>query len=159
MFASRMIVVDLQTFQQGRASGIVTGVICVELESGAFPDAGWSDFPVIILSWWVEALFQLETPTRLEVLWRFMDGPQGLTLTKVTGDTGEPTFEQVERYLLEAAQRVVSHCEQHKMLNRDLEMLRVNAGRLAVNQAAQRTGASRSAHIEIRPSLATGSGR
>lgn len=136
----------------------MTGVIYIELESGPFPEAGWSDFPVIILSWWAEALLQLEAPKRRKVLWRFMDGPQGLILSKVTA-VGAPTFAQVRRDLLEAAQRVVSHCERHSTLSKDLETLRVNVGRLNANQAVQRTGASRSAHIEIRPSVAAGSRR
>lgn len=156
-----MIALDLQTFQQSRESGNVTGVIHVDLESGAFPETGWSDFPVIILGWWAEALLQLETPTMREVLWRFMDGPHSLTLTKVTGvvPSGGLTFGRVESEVLEAAQRVVAYCEQHKMVSRDLETLRENVHRLEANQTVQRTGASRSAHIEMRPSVAAGSRR
>ena len=161
MFANGMIALDLQTFHQSREGGNVTGVIYVELESGAYPEASWSDFPVIILGWWAEALLQLEVPTRREVLWQFMDGPQSLTLTKVNGavSSGALALSEVESSLLEAAGRVVAYCERHKMFSKDLEMLRVGAGRLKANQTVQRTGASRSAHIEIRPSVAAGSRR
>lgn len=153
-----MIALDLQTFQQSRKSGNVAGVIYVELESGAFPETGWSDFPVIILSWWAEALAQLERPTRREVQWRFMDGPHSLTLTKVSGDgpSKAVAFAQVRDSLLEAAERVVSYCKEHRMLSKDLDTLRVNVGRLKANQTVQRTGASRSVHVEIRPSVAAG---
>ena len=156
-----MIALDLQTFRQSRENGNVTGVIYVELVSGAFPETGWSDFPVIILGWWAEALLELERPMGRAVLWRFMDGPHSLTLRKVTGDLpdGALTFGRVESRLVEAAQRVVAYCEQHKMLSGDLEALRQNVERLKANQAVQRTGASRSAHIEIRPSVAAGSHR
>jgi hypothetical protein len=54
---------------------------------------------------------------------------------------------------------VAPDCEQHKMFSGDLEALRQNVERLKANQAVQRTGASRSAHIEIRPSVAAGPGR
>src|SRR5512143_2687887 len=104
-FPCSMIALDLQTFRQSRTSDSVTGVIYVELDSGAFPEISWSDFPVIILTWWAEELRDLETPARREVQWQFMDGPHSLTLTKETGPVpvGALTFGQVESRLLEAA--------------------------------------------------------
>ena len=159
---ANMIALDLQTFQQSHGSdGNVTGVIYVELESGAFPGTGWSDFPVIILNWWAEALLELGIRTRREVLWRFMDGPYCLTLTKVTGTVprGALTLGQIESSLAQAAQRTVEYCEQQQLFCGDLAALRENVQRLKANQAVQRTGASRSAHIEIRPSVAAGSRR
>ena len=151
-----MITLDLQTFHQSREGGNITGVIYVELESGAYPEARWSDFPVIILGWWAEALLQLAVPTRREVLWRFMDGPHSLTLTKVPSDVSSSAvaLAQVFGSLLDAAEHVVSYCEQHKMFSKDLEMLKLNVGRLNTNQTVQRTAASRSAYIEMRPSVA-----
>jgi len=151
-----MIALDIQTFHQSRESSNVTGVIYVELESGAFPETGWSDFPVIILGWWAEALLQFGSSARREALWRFMDGPHSLTLTKAPSDfSGSPVaITQVNRSLLESAERVASYCEEHKMFSKDLETLKVNILRLKAKQAVQRTGANQSAHIEIRPSVA-----
>jgi len=153
---NHMITLDLKTFQQSREGGNVTGVIYVDLESGAFPGTGWSDFPVIILSWWSDALFQLETRTRREVVWQFMDGPQSLTLTKLTGTSpgGALTFEQLENDLLDAAKRVVAHCERHKLLSNDLDTLRMNVGRLGLRMNVERKGNSGLSQIEIRPSVA-----
>src|SRR5712675_1597226 len=127
-----MIALDLATFRQSSQSGNVTGVIYVELESSAFPAREWSDFPVIILGWWTEALLQLEVPTRREVKWRFMDGPHSLTLTKVERaiSSGAWAFERVQNSLCEAAERVISYCEQHKMSAKDLETLRTNVRQL-----------------------------
>ena len=160
-FANSMITLDLETFRQSREGDNVTGVIYVELDSGAFLERSWSDFPVIILGWWVEALIELEVPTRREVLWRFMDGPHSLTLTKVDRDVSSDAlaFGRLQSPLCDAATRVISYCEQHKLFSKDLETLRVNVGRLKANQPVQRTGADRSTHIEIRPSLAAGSCR
>lgn len=131
-----MIALDLQTFQQAREGGNMTGVIFLELPDGAFPGTGWSDFPVIILGWWANALVQLEVPTRREVQWRFMDGPHSVTLTKegVAASTGAFELFQVHSSLLEAAERVVAHCDQNRMFSRDLETLRENLQRLKANQ-------------------------
>ena len=156
-----MIALDLQTFRQSREGGNVTGVIFLELQDGAFPEMGWSDFPVIVLGWWTDSWLQLEVATRSEIQWRFMDGPHSLTLTKGEGSNsiGAYEFSQVGSSLLEAAERVVAHCDKHKMFSNDLELLRSNIQRLQANKTVQRTGASRSAHIEIRPSVAAGSRR
>jgi hypothetical protein len=142
MLANSMIALDLQTFQQSREGGNVTGVIFLELHDGAFPGRGWSDFPVIILGWWADAWLQLEVPTRREVQWRFMDGPHGVTLTRVAGAASTGAFElpQVHSSLLEAAERVVAHCDQYRMLSRDLDLMRDNVERLRANQTVQRTG-------------------
>lgn len=151
-----MIVLDLQTFRQTRENGNVTGVIYVETASGAFPEAGWSDFPVIILGWWAEALLHLEAPTRREVFWRFMDGSHSLTLAKIEGSNPGETLPlaKVADLLIEAAERVIAHCDHHKMFGQDLEILRTKVRQLKANQTVQRRGASRSAQIEIRPSVA-----
>ena len=156
-----MISIDLQTFRQSREGGNVTGVIFLELRDGAFPSRGWSDFPVIILGWWADALLELEVPTRREVQWLFMDGPQSVTVIKVAGAASTDAFEfpQVHSSLLDVAERVVAHCDQHRMFSRDLETLRENTRRLKANQTVQRTGASRSAHIEFRSSVAAASRR
>jgi hypothetical protein len=146
-----MIVFDLQTFRQSCADGSVTGVIFLELRDGAFPGLGWSDFPVIILGWWIDAWLQLEVPARRKVQWLFMDGPYVATITKVTGDASTDAFEfsQARSSLLRAAERVVAHCDERKMLGRDLEVLREKVQRLkastptAVNAALMRTSTLR----------------
>jgi hypothetical protein len=149
-----MITVDLQTFRQSNQTGNVTGVIYVELASGPFPERNWSDFPVIVLSWWAEALRDLETSARHEVKWRFMDGPFSLTLTKMAAGIGSGgvTFAQLEGALLEPGQRVVAYCEQCKILTNDLETLRENVQRLKANPLLQRTEASSGTRVEIRSS-------
>src|SRR5688572_22893418 len=55
--------------------GSVTGEIHLRLGSDAFPETGWSDFPIVILSWWIGALLALlRGESRSEDL-QFMDGP------------------------------------------------------------------------------------
>ena len=160
-FAKSMIAVDLQTFRQRREGANVTGVVFLELQDELFPEKGWSDFPVIILGWWTEAWLQLQVSTRREVQWRFMDGPYAVTVTKTEGAASAGAFEfsQVRSSLLEAGERVVAHCHQYGMLSKDLDFLRAHVQLLKANQTVQRAEASRSAYVEIRPSVAAGSSR
>ena len=51
----------------------ITGEIWLQLGSVAYPSQSWSDFPVIILSWWLDALASLRSTGNAEFL--FMDGP------------------------------------------------------------------------------------
>lgn len=155
-----MIAVDFQTFHQSRPGGNVTGVIYLDLDSGEFPERGWSDFPVIILSWWTETLLQLETE-RNEVQWRFMDGPYSANLTAIESDGSASAidYEELRKSLLDAAERAAAHCEQHKMSSRDLETLRDNIEGLKANKTVQRTGASGFTQVEMRTSVAAGSRR
>ncbi len=130
-----MIGLDLQTFRQSCQSGNVTGTIFLDLQGRAFPDRGWSDFPVIILGWWIDAWLQLEVPTRREVQWLFMDGPYAATLTKVPGAASDAALRssRVRASLLEAGEHVVAYCDQHHMISSDLELLRDNVRRLKAN--------------------------
>ena len=148
-------------FSKVRPNGNVTGVIYLELESGQFLERGWSDFPVVILGWWTEAFLQLEINTRSDVQWRFMDGPYSATLTPIqsAGSTSAFDYKELRKSLLDAAERAVAHCEQHKMYSTDLEKLRGNVRQLKANKTVQRTGASRFAQIEIQTSVAAGSRR
>jgi hypothetical protein len=90
-----------------------------------------------------------------------MDGLHCLTLSKMAGEASTGAFDarQVRSFLLEAAERVVAHRERHQMLSRDLQLVRDDVQRLKASQAVQGSGASRFAHVEIRPSTAAGSGR
>jgi len=131
-----MIAMDLQTFRQRRARGNVTGVIDLDLDSGEFPERGWSDFPVIILGWWTEALLQLEAENINEVQWRFMDGPYSASLTRIesAGSISAIGYAELRESLLDAAERAAAHCEQHKMFTGDLETLRNNTEKLRANK-------------------------
>ncbi|MBO0799983.1 MAG: hypothetical protein J2P31_14275 [Blastocatellia bacterium] len=53
----------------------VTGPIWLEIDSKYFPDEGWTDFPVIILGWWLVNLKSLITAQATNSECLFMDGP------------------------------------------------------------------------------------
>jgi len=40
--------------------GSITGIFYVDFGSTRFPEEGWSDFPVIVTTWWLEALAKLK---------------------------------------------------------------------------------------------------
>lgn len=55
------------------SSGMITGEIFLEENGTFFPEERWNDFPVVILSWWLEALATVGVGAAVEC--RFMDGP------------------------------------------------------------------------------------
>lgn len=75
------IVFDPTSLHQGK-SGAITGVIYFEFERGQqFPGEGWSDFVVVVLNWWFDALNEL-AQGELTTDFRFMDGPFWVTANK-----------------------------------------------------------------------------
>jgi len=67
-------------------SGSITGVIAIRTSDIVFPEAGWSDFPVVILSWWLEPVAQILAGNSKVWDCRFMDGPYSLRLEKEQND-------------------------------------------------------------------------
>jgi hypothetical protein len=88
---------DTATFRKG-ASGNITGQIAVELGGVAFPAADWSDFPVIVMGWWLEALHSLYAQRR-DCQTDFMDGPFHLKLSVTDG--GNALIEPYKSQMLE----------------------------------------------------------
>jgi len=63
-----------------RANGPITGIIFVRCGATVFPEAAWSDFPVVILGWWHRAALSLVTGSKSE-RFMFMDGPYRFDVT------------------------------------------------------------------------------
>lgn len=120
--------------------GSITAVIYFEFEaSQRFPDVGWNDFVVVILSWWIDALDQL-SHGELTTHFRFMDGPflvnasiQGeiVRLRCIedragVGDRFETSvnLEEIRREVLSVAGRVSKACNQANINSADLAELR-----------------------------------
>jgi hypothetical protein len=72
---------DADTLRRS-TKGSITGNLYVELGTFVFPDRGWSDFVVVILGWWLEALSRLIDDNRVAEL-EFMDGPYAMRATAV----------------------------------------------------------------------------
>ena len=67
------IVLEPHAFERAN-SGAITGPIWLRHDQVDFPEPGWRDFPVIVLSWWLKHLTGLAHGTRQAVC-SFMDGP------------------------------------------------------------------------------------
>ena len=81
--------VELDLDAVGRASsGNVFSGIWLDVDGLAFPQRGWSDFSVVMLSWWLpsaEALLRLNSPQSL----RFMEGPYAVVLETPPDRSGQ----------------------------------------------------------------------
>lgn len=67
--------VDTHTLLMGKHS--ITGIISLQIGDAYFPEREWSDFPVVILGWWLTELLQLwggESETTEGAICAFMDG-------------------------------------------------------------------------------------
>jgi hypothetical protein len=70
---------DISTLRRS-TKGSITADIHVGLGTYTFPAPGWSDFVVIILRWWLEALYALTRGGESAEL-LFMDGPYLMVVT------------------------------------------------------------------------------
>jgi len=113
----------------------VTGQLWLEIEVAADapvadPEVGWCDFPVPVLTWWLDALASLGTTSVATC--RFMDGPRSFVVEAGDGRfevRGEEWSCAPERADFEAALRgaavaVLSECERQGWSSRDLLDLR-----------------------------------
>ncbi|WP_437905088.1 hypothetical protein WME95_43075 [Sorangium sp. So ce327] len=66
------IIVDTETLSLTH-NGPITGEVFIEYAGTIFPEARWSDFPVVILSWWCQATMRLINGAKHEEF-LFMDG-------------------------------------------------------------------------------------
>jgi len=61
-------------------SGSVVGALWLDLEGEAFPERGWIDLPVPVVTSWIEALRAFASPEPVRAELRFMEGPFELRL-------------------------------------------------------------------------------
>lgn len=122
------VYVDLATIEQWK-SGSITGRIALRFGELWFPEADWSDFPVVILEWWLSALGGSG-----EVL-RFMDGPFSLVVDRAassaqlkSGDVlvanVDVDSEELQRAVRRVARSVVKRCDELGLTSADVEALR-----------------------------------
>lgn len=128
--------------------GSVVGPIWVEMQSACFPGKSWSDFPVVILGWWFEAINGLcsGAPKRAEC--RFMEGPFAFEICAIEPDNWLLRFLRKDvletRCLLESRQSpalmvrevqssaklVFRYCHERSWLSDDLIALETQCAKL-----------------------------
>lgn len=121
--------------------GKVTGPVSIQMYDRFFPAEDWDDFPVVILSWWLEALLSIEGGQRGKVLCQFMDGPYWFEIDRVKGNKVDMRFfsDRVQRRenvfnavfefdtvataTMSAASKTIEVCQQHGWASSDLDAL------------------------------------
>jgi len=78
------LTVDVGTLEV-RAGGPAIAGIWLVTESGAFPEAGWSDFAIVILGWWASALLNTIRSNGVQGRVHFMDGPYAVDVAMSDG--------------------------------------------------------------------------
>ena len=139
------VVVDTASLCRAQTGGI-TGRVCLSGPAGDFPESEWSDFPVVVLAWWVEGLCDLASGRATEFRGLFMDGPFSFTVKTGPGRTArvsygsrdeettigiQPIDSLLESALL-AGKLVAAECSRRQWESNDLETLR----RVLANAAA-----------------------
>jgi len=132
------VATDSESLQRSPA-GSISGRIWLASESLSFPEEGWSDLPVILLSAWLEGLREVSARRESSTRLLFMDGPfeailssESLTVTRVSFLRREQRFMSDLKvdpdYLLQSARQaagdVVEVCIKREWLNEDLRKLR-----------------------------------
>jgi hypothetical protein len=128
--------VDVSTLERA-GSGAITGVVFLRVGGEAFPDDGWSDFPVAILGWWIEGVSRISRGESRTCECLFMDGPERFRLEPKDGDAwsllafhhdrkelaATISFAAFRRSLVVAAEAVRSACRARGWQSPDLDVL------------------------------------
>ena len=72
----------------------VTGIIFLEDSGVCFPDNEWNDFAVVVLTWWINSVKELEKKEGKELELRFMDGPYYANIKVGANDQASVRFIQ-----------------------------------------------------------------
>ncbi len=124
-----------------RPSGSVIGPVHVVVGGAALPSASWHDFPVVVLTWWCDAVAR----RRRRMVLDFIDGPCSLrlelaatavaTIWFVDGDVERPcgvaSLDEVRRTILHAAEEVLLECQRRAWTAADTRQLAHARERLA----------------------------
>jgi hypothetical protein len=120
-------------------AGGITGVLAVRIGDAWFPERTWSDFPVVVLAWWLRECASLATGGHGR--FRFMDGPfqfnarnLGNGRAELEADHGGRSGAQVtapvahvRAAVLRAARQTIGGCVRRGWEDRDVEELRLLA--------------------------------
>jgi hypothetical protein len=130
------VVVDTQSLDRS-SSGNITGPVFLRGPTGGFPESGWSDFPVVILAWWIEGLITIVTGKERSFQGLFMDGPFAFVVQRgggtscriAWGKQGEEAsigiidIDALLRSAVSAGRQVTDACRAREWTSRDLENL------------------------------------
>ncbi|MCB0523244.1 MAG: hypothetical protein H6858_04865 [Rhodospirillales bacterium] len=128
--------------------GSITAPVFFDWGDRQFPELGWSDFPVDIVEWWLNALSKMILENRDEGELSFMDGPHLIRLYRTSDTNFEfvcinrvPDMASIDLIeetefvrnvdlgvlcseLLKTAQNIVFSCEKRNYQSKELDLLR-----------------------------------
>lgn len=127
---------DTESLSMYEKSKNIIGEIYFKLEDIYFPQFKWTDFVIVILGWWLEAILKISTSRKnTSVKLMFMDGPFYIRAIKVSDDIIE--IELIERdevqnrlecsinklmnSLTVVAKKVISEIENRNWASRDID--------------------------------------
>jgi hypothetical protein len=131
-----VVEVDITTLDMS-SSGVIAGVVAINTGSSVFPEQNWSDFPVIVLSGWLDSVPGVSNGMLSSWECTFMDGPLSIRLRQQSGDTWSLIClrnDQVQhterisrdafiRSLILAARAVAGECYRREWRTPDVEAL------------------------------------
>ena len=133
------IIVDTESLSMYEKSKNIIGEIYIKLEDIYFPQFKWTDFVIVILGWWLEAILKISTSRKnMSSKLMFMDGPVYMRAIKVNEDIIEIelierdvvqsrlecSINQLMNSLLMAAKKVISEIENRNWASRDIDSLK-----------------------------------
>jgi hypothetical protein len=120
---------------------LVTGELWIQYDSFSFPYKNWSDFPVIILGWWLENIQSLITGYEKQCECSFMDGPYLFKIvvendsnwliqfikSGVNKDICEfqirISYKELLNEILDSAKNILDFCKKNKWESDDIKRL------------------------------------
>ncbi len=130
------VVADVTSLERSK-TGSITGSVFLRGPAGEFPEPGWSDFPVVILGWWIEGLTILIAGKSPSFEGLFMDGPYAFVVERGVGTSGRLAWGrrghqatvgtlEIAAFLgsaLTAGEQVADACRARRWKSRDLDAL------------------------------------
>ncbi len=131
-----LLVVKSETIEKTK-KGSILGVVYFNFGDRIFPEIGWYDFVVVILSWWLEALKKIRTNSSNVEELDFMDGPLLVRINKTESDqcilecinkgycefTGAASLAVLLADLLKSANEVLAVCREKDWSSKDIDYL------------------------------------
>lgn len=129
-----------------RTSRSFTGPLAVRFGSTWFPEKSWTDFPIVVIGWWLDACESLKSGN--DAVFHFMDGPFQFNARQV--GNGRIALESVERHgddssriaqttvpaslviqtIVSAAREILAACKRKKWSDSDILQLQAMLERI-----------------------------
>ncbi len=131
------LVTDLSSLRV-RSPGPAIAGVWLAVGASAFPSLGWTDFIVVILGWWADALTQILRDKTSHAKVHFMDGPVMVELSMAESDrlsfkmfdcsterhvvaVGDALLKRLLAEVTERSRLVLEECESRKWWSTDAD--------------------------------------